>query len=273
MRFITTLLVLISFSILGCDIQWSGSSSKPNRVLRLATTTSTRDSGLLDKLLPSFEAANQCHITVIAVGTGAALKLGERGEVDVLIVHAPEAEAVFMNDGHGQHHQPFMENYFMLLGPSSDPADIRDKSPAVALEAIAPDFTFISRGDDSGTHKKEINLWNQMGGVPQYPRYYETGQAMANTLMIAEEKQAYVLTDRATYLRFKSKLSLIPLVTEDPLLRNRYSVITVTPEKNDMINGYLAEQLAAYLITETALRAISDYRIDNEPLFTPLTQK
>jgi len=268
------LLAVLSLLPGGCSEQTIGTGQPAtgnSHQLRLATTTSTRDSGLLDELIPKFQAKYDCQVTVIAVGTGAALKLGQRGEVDVLIVHAPAAEQAFMRAGHGVTHQSFMENYFVILGPANDPANIKDKPPLAAFEIIANRYWFASRGDDSGTHKKEIGLWKDLGSPPPTMNYLETGQGMANTLLIAEEKQAYVLTDRATYLRFNERLTLIPLTSPHPALKNRYSVITVTPTKNDMINQRQATQLAEFLVTPAAQKTISDYTILNEPLFNPLT--
>ena len=276
MRFSSCLLLAV-FSLCcgGCFQQTTGtgqSATDSSHQLRLATTTSTRDSGLLDELIPIFQAKYNCQVTVIAVGTGAALKLGQRGEVDVLIVHAPAAEHAFMRDGHGVTHQPFMENYFVLLGPANDPAKIQDKPPSEALRLIANRYWFASRGDDSGTHKKELGLWKAMGSQPPTLKYLETGQGMANTLLIAEEKQAYVLTDRATYVRFNERLTLVPLTSPHPSLKNRYSVITVAPTKNDMINQRQATQLAKFLVTATAQNTISEYKIQNQTLFTPLAK-
>jgi tungstate transport system substrate-binding protein len=268
------LLAVLSLFSGGCSEQTTGTgqpATGSSHHLRLATTTSTRDSGLLDELIPKFQAKYDCQVTVIAVGTGAALKLGQRGEVDVLIVHAPAAEQAFMRAGHGVTHQPFMENYFVILGPTHDPANIKDKPPTEALKLIADRYWFASRGDNSGTHKKELDLWEALGLKAPTMNYIETGQGMANTLLIAEEKQAYVLTDRATYLRFNERLTLVPLTSPHPSLKNRYSVITVAPTKNDMINQRQATQLAEFLVTPAAQKTISDYTILNEPLFNPLT--
>ncbi|MBT4845814.1 MAG: solute-binding protein [Planctomycetaceae bacterium] len=275
MRFSSCLLLaVLSLFPGGCSEQTIGTGQPAtgnSHQLRLATTTSTRDSGLLDELIPKFQAKYDCQVTVIAVGTGAALKLGQRGEVDVLIVHAPAAEQAFMRAGHGVTHQSFMENYFVILGPANDPANIKDKPPLAAFEIIANRYWFASRGDDSGTHKKEIGLWKDLGSPPPTMNYLETGQGMANTLLIAEEKQAYVLTDRATYLRFNERLTLIPLTSPHPALKNRYSVITVTPTKNDMINQRQAIQLAEFLVSSAAQKTISEYKIQNQTLFNPLT--
>jgi tungstate transport system substrate-binding protein len=268
------LLAVLSLLSGGCSEQTTETgqpATRSSHQLRLATTTSTRDSGLLDELIPKFQAKYNCQVTVIAVGTGAALKLGQRGEVDVLIVHAPAAEQAFMRDGHGVTHQPFMENYFVILGPANDPANIKDKPATTAFKLIANRYRFASRGDDSGTHMKELGLWKALGRTPPIMNYFETGQGMANTLLIAEEKQAYVLTDRATYLRFNKRLTLVPLASPHPVLKNRYSVITVTPTKNDMINQRSAIQLAEFLVTPAAQKTISEYKIQNQTLFTPLT--
>lgn len=246
-------------------------SGAPIKVLRLATTTSTRDSGLLEQLLPPFERQHDCRVDVIAVGTGAALKLGERGDADVVMVHARVAEEAFMAAGHGNRHEEFMVNEFMLLGPKTDPAQVRELPIHVALAKVAShqQAFFLSRGDESGTHKREQELWNAAGGRPSWEGYWETGQGMGPTLMMADEKQAYVLADRATYLKFHPRIDLVPLNPPSDSLRNPYSAIVVDHDQLPNTNIDLANGFVDYLISEAAQQLIADYRISNRALFEP----
>lgn len=247
------------------------SATDPDRaVLRLATTTSVRDSGLLDELLPVFEQAHACRVDVVAVGTGAALKLGESGEADAVIVHARAAEEAFMRAGHGTRHEEFMENFFLLLGPTDDPAGISGQSPVDAFRSIgAKRVRFISRGDDSGTHKRELQLWEQAGGRPEWEGYIESGQGMGPSLVMADEMGAYVMSDQGTWLNFREKIRLVPLVTGEKGLHNPYAIMTVNPAKHPRIAGGLATALVEYLISPETQRRIAAYRIAGEPLFRP----
>jgi len=254
----------------GCRPDHSGQSNSVG-ALRIATTTSTRDSGLLDQLLPAFTRNTPCDLSVIAVGTGAALKMGEQGEADVLIVHAPNSERQFMQERHGQRHASFMKNYFILVGQAADPAQIKHLAPDQALQQIGrQNQRFVSRGDDSGTHKRELQLWGEPG-CPLLESYIETGQGMGNTLMIANELQAYTLCDMATYLRFQHKIELVPLVSTHPLLENRYSVITVNPSKSSKINADLANRFFSFLQSAEAFQIIQKYQLHNSTLFEPIT--
>lgn len=258
---------LIIILVIGCNRP----AQTNQQALWIATTTSTRDSGLLDVLLPEFTALYPCDLSVIAVGTGAALKLGQRGEVDVLIVHAPTAEAEFMNNKHGKQHRPFMKNYFVLLGHPDKSAELKNLSISQALKTIAKNnLGFVSRGDDSGTHKKELELWDQSQVRPDFESYTETGQGMGNTLMIASELQAFTLCDAGTYLQFQNKITLSPITCNEELLENRYSVITVRPEKSAQINEQAAEELYKFLNSKKAASLIENYQFNGEPLFTPL---
>ena len=244
-------------------------STKTN-VLRLATTTSVRDSGLLDQLLPLFESRNDCRVDVVAVGTGAALKLGESGDADALLVHAPEAEKAFMDAGHGTRREELMYNYFIILGPADDPAKIRGLDAVEAFRKIAAGkFRFLSRGDDSGTHKRELALWQEARMRPAQPDYIETGQGMGTTLTMAFEMQGYVLADEGTYLNFKDKIDLVKLSGASESLINRYSVITVNPDKSPKIDYDLAARLADFLISREGQQLINDYQIAGQQLFFP----
>jgi tungstate transport system substrate-binding protein len=207
-----------------------GTSSKatPSGPMIMATTTSTRDTGLLDTLVPAFEKASACSVKTIAVGSGQALDLGARGQADVLLVHSPDAEQTFMQDGHGLTRRAVMHNDFILVGPSADPAKTASAGGIVpALQALARTKSpFASRADDSGTNAKELKLWKQAKIAPSGSWYIKTGQGMGPTLVIASEKKAYTLSDRGTFLATKTLESKI-LVQGDQALQNPYHVIVV----------------------------------------------
>lgn len=263
------LLLLLTFNSPGCREDRSRAGTK--RVLRLATTTSTRDSGLLDKLLPRFETAQNCRVDIIAVGTGAALKLGETGDADILLVHDRRAEEAFMEAGHGIRHEPLMYNYFSILGPQNDPARIRDVACIDALNTIAEGrHRFLSRGDDSGTHRRELDLWKAAGITPSGKHYVETGQGMGRSLIMANEMQGYILADMGTYLKFADKIDLEPLTAASDDLRNTYAAIGVAPDKHRMIADQLANALVEYLISNEAQQLIQSYQIGGRQLFHPL---
>lgn len=237
-------------------------------VLRLATTTSTRDSGLLNVLVPVFEEASACRVDVIAVGTGAALKLGESGDVDAVLVHARSAEEAFMNAGHGIRHEPVMHNYFLIAGPADDPSKARGLDAAAAFKKIAAGkHRFVSRGDDSGTHKRERSLWKTAGGLPEWEGYAESGQGMGPTLVMADEMNAYVLTDEGTWRKQSGKFQLVPLVTEGAGLRNPYAVIVVNPNKHPSINSNLAGAFVDFLISAQGQQLIAGYQINGQEVF------
>ncbi len=240
--------------------------------LRLATTTSTENSGLLAELLPSFEARCGCEVDVIAVGTGQALKLGEQGDVDVVLVHAPALEEAFVRAGHGVQRRTFMRNDFVVVGPASDPAGVRGgRDAAAALETIeASRAPFVSRGDGSGTHLRELELWAAAGLDPSWKGYLSAGQGMGAVLVLASEKQAYTLSDRGTWLAFKAKAELEVLVEGDPALINPYSVISVNPARHDWVQVDLARQLGDWLCSAQTQRRIGAFRVEGEALFVPL---
>jgi len=257
-------MLLLCVSSLGCG--------PPNQqVLRLGTTTSTRDSGLLERLIPLFEQQHGVRIDVIAAGTGKVLKLGEQGDVDVVFVHAREAEEAFMAAGHGTRREEVMFNTFELLGPAADPAAIRGLETSAALQKIAEGgFPFLSRGDESGTHKRERLLWKTGGGQPPWPNYQESGQGMGATLTIANEMSAYVLTDRGTFLNFRDKIDLVPLTAKSQQLHNPYGIIVVNAEKSPAVRVQLANAFVDYIISPPAQQIIANYRLANEALFVPL---
>lgn len=243
--------------------------------LILATTTSTYDSGLLDYLLPAFEEKYGVKVDVIAVGTGQALALGRDGNADVLLIHDPVQEEAFMAEGHGIRREAVMYNDFVLAGPPTDPAGIRGMTRAVeAFQRIAAtESPFISRGDESGTHNKEKKIWRQAGIAPGGAWYISSGQGMGDTLTMAEERQAYTLSDRATFLaRAREGLALEILVEGDPMLFNPYGVIAVNPNKGPHIQADLATRFIDWLISPETKAKIAEYGVAEfgMPLFTPL---
>jgi tungstate transport system substrate-binding protein len=249
----------------------------PNLIL--ATTTSTQDSGLLDVLIPLFETETGFKVQTVAVGSGQAMKMGEEGNADVLLVHAPASEVTFMENGFGQDRFLVMHNDFIIVGPSDDPAVTRGMAVVDALNAIvAGNATFISRGDDSGTHKAELTLWKKAGFDPKAsaPAWYlETGQGMGASLTIASEKGAYILTDRATYLASRDNLQLDILVEGDTSLLNVYHVITVNPEKWDKVNYDGALAFSNFLTDPATQEMIGQFGVDKfgQPLFYPDADK
>ena len=218
----------------------------------LATTTSTRDAGLLDSLLPVFERQTRYHVKVIAVGSGQALAMGRRGDADVVLSHAPEAERVLVDSDYFVRRRLVMHNEFLVVGPASDPAGLRGLSDAVAAfrrlaERRAP---FVSRGDQSGTHQREQILWKRTGmtAPPRDGWYVESGQGMGATLQLADEKRAYTLTDRATYLAWRDKLQLVPMVEGDSLLYNVYHVLELNPKNAARANLAGGRALADFFV-------------------------
>jgi len=237
--------------------------------LRLATTTSTDNSGLLAKLNPPFEAKFKVKLDVIAVGTGKALKLGENGDVDVVFVHAPAAEKKFVQAGFGLKRWPVMHNDFVIVGPDSDPAGLKKQTSVVtALNLIADNSaTFISRGDDSGTHKKELSIWRQAKIEPSGKWYLSTGQGMGAVLQIADEKQAYALSDRGTYIAFLKKISLKVVSEKDPLLFNPYHIIAVNPKRHPHANDKMANNYIEFVRGKQGQQIIDNYRLQGMKLF------
>jgi tungstate transport system substrate-binding protein len=242
--------------------------------LILATTTSTQDSGLLEYLLPGFEDQAGVKVDVIAVGTGQALELGQNGDADVLLVHARAREDDFMAAGHGVRREDVMYNDFVILGPESDPAGIKGMTSAVdAFKKIADtQSTFISRGDESGTNTKELSIWKKAGIEPAGDWYVSAGQGMGEVLTMADEQQAYTLSDRATYLaRTKQGLQSALLVEGDKDLFNPYGVIAVDPKKNPNIQADLANQFIDWIISVPTQEKIAEFgKADfGQSLFVP----
>jgi tungstate transport system substrate-binding protein len=248
----------------------SPSPARPD--LLLATTTSTQDSGLLDVLIPDFQAKTGYKVKTSAVGTGAALAIGARGDADVVLVHAPSLEQDFMKQGNGDRRLFVMHNDFIVVGPPADPAGIKGKGVNDALRAIAvAQASFISRGDNSGTDVLEKSLWKQVGITPAKPWYVEAATGMGQTLQIASEKRAYTITDRSTYLARKTSLDLGIVVDKDPPLLNYYHVITVSPTKFPKINSAGANAFADYLVHPDTQKIIASFGVDKfgQPLFFP----
>jgi len=243
--------------------------------LKLATTTSTENSGLLGVLLPPFEEKFGIKVDVIAVGTGQAIKLGENGDVDMILVHARAAEDKFIEEGYGVNRRDVMFNDFIILGPSNDPAEIKGESNVIlALKKISDRKAyFVSRGDDSGTHKKEKVLWQNAKISPEGEWYMEIGQGMGATLQVANERQAYVLCDRGTFLAYKDKIDLIILSEGDPLLFNPYGIIAVNPARYLHVKYIEAMQLIAWVTSVEGQKIIGEYKKEGEILFHPMAIK
>ncbi len=254
-------------------------STTPAKVdVILATTTSTQDSGLLDVLIPLFEEQTGYNVKTIAVGTGAALQMGVDGEADVMLVHAPTSEVPLVENGDAINRKLVMHNDFVIVGPAEDPAGIDGITNASdALAAIADaGAIFISRGDDSGTHKKELSIWKAAVVEPAGQSWYqESGQGMGATLTIASEKQGYTLTDRATYLALQENLDLEILVEGDPILLNIYHVMQVNPDKNDLINGPGGQAFVEFMISDETQEVIENFGVEEfgQPLFFPDADK
>jgi tungstate transport system substrate-binding protein len=250
-----------------------GSAQQKCSDIVLATTTSTQDTGLLDSLLPVFQRETCIKVKPIAVGTGAALEMARRGDADAVLVHAPEAEKSYVQSGDLIEGRLIMHNDFLIPGPKSDPARIRGgKNAAQAMKGIAAAGSFVSRGDGSGTEKKEMALWKAAGVSPaSIPQREETGQGMGATLLIAEQRQTYTLTDRGTYLAFKDKLTLQPLVEGDPELRNIYHAYVVNPGKHPTAKRAEASRFVRYLTEPKTQAWIGQFGRAKygEPLFVP----
>ncbi|HOS96800.1 MAG TPA: substrate-binding domain-containing protein [Deltaproteobacteria bacterium] len=242
--------------------------------LILATTTSTQDTGLLDVLIPIFEKKTGYFVKTIAVGSGQAMAMGSKGEADVLLVHSSAAEKKFMAEGNGVSRKLVMHNDFIIVGPRADPAGIRGmKSAAEAMKQIADKgAVFTSRGDNSGTHAKEKDLWKASGLNPEGQKYYQqTGLGMGQTLNVSAEKKTYTLTDRGTYLALKKNLGLDILVEGDAILLNVYHVIDVNPAKFPKVNAPAGKAFADFMVSKEAQAIITTFGVDKygSPLFFP----
>ncbi|MEW6622799.1 MAG: substrate-binding domain-containing protein [Bacillota bacterium] len=283
-RLLVGLLILFVFLLsVGCaktaEAPTGGEAPKKEapKELILATTTSTQDSGLLDVLIPLFEEKYNFKVKTIAVGTGQALAMGEKGDADVLLTHAPASEAPLLEAGDIINYKMVMHNDFIIVGPADDPAGIKGMNlSADAFAKIAgEEKLFVSRGDDSGTHKKELSIWKKTIGEPEGRWYIETGSGMGQTLNIASEKGGYALTDRGTYLALKQNLHLEILVEGEPDLLNIYHVAQVNPNKSDMINAQGAEAFVEFMVSPEAQKIIGEFGVDKygSPLFFPDAHK
>jgi len=253
---------------------WPVPSWAQEKNIIMATTTSTQDSGLLDTLLPIFEKKTGYFVKTIAVGSGQAMAMGEKGEADVLLVHSPEAEKKFVAEGNGINRRIIMHNDFIVVGPADDPAKIKGlKSSAEAFKNIsATEALFVSRGDNSGTHAKEKAIWKAAGIDPEKSKgYQQTGLGMGQTLGVAAEKKGYTLTDRGTYLALQKGLHLDILVEGDALLLNIYHVIEVNPAKWPKVNAAGAKAFADFMVSQETQDIIKTFGVEQygSPLFFP----
>ncbi|MBU1275697.1 MAG: substrate-binding domain-containing protein [Proteobacteria bacterium] len=241
--------------------------------LVLATTTSTANTGLLDVLLPAFTKQSGVTVHYIPVGTGKALAIAKRCDADVVIVHAPELEKRFVADGYGVDRKPLMHNYFVLVGPPGDPAQVKQAgSVREALKRIAQaQAPFLSRGDNSGTQVKELALWKAAGIKPDWPAYREAGRGMGPTLTMADELKAYTISDIATYRKYQStgRIQLAILADQQDLLKNLYSVILVNPAKCPKAKAGQARAFEKFLLSPQGQKIIGDFKADGKRLFWP----
>jgi len=269
--------VLVGAIIVICmGLALAAPAGAQEKVLLMATTTSTEDTGLLNVLAPEFKKATGIDLRWTATGTGKALKLGEDCNVDVLMVHAPGAEKKFVDAGFGLNRREIMYNDFVIIGPAADPAGVKGKSVKDALQAIrAKKATFVSRGDKSGTHMMELDLWKAgEGAVPEKEAWYaQAGQGMMATITIAAEKNGYTLADRGTYIKYENNMKGTPplkiLVEGDQALFNQYSVIVVNPAKCAKAKLELANQFSNWIAGAQGQRLIKDFKLMGKPLFTP----
>lgn len=282
-KYNTIFLIAVIMVITGCmgdktesiKIQPEQKADKSKSAIILSTTTSTRDSGLLDYLLPEFTKETGVEVKVVAVGTGKALQMGRDGEADVLLVHAKESELKFIEEGHGFSRYDVMYNDFVLLGPQDDPLGLFEVCPEDITEGFRiineKKHKFISRGDESGTHKKEKSIWGETGTEPQGDHYISAGKGMGDVIKIADEMQAYTLSDRATFLNFRTDLDLKIVIEGDEGLFNQYGVIAVDPGKNTNINKEGAEKFVEWILSQKTQEMIGQYGIETfgAPLFVP----
>lgn len=265
---VLSLAVVLAFSVAGAAL------AAP--VLKMATTTSTDNTGLLDYLAPLFQKATGIELQWVAVGTGKALEMGKNTDVDILFVHAPASEKKFVADGYGVNRREVMFNDFVIIGVPSDPAAVKGMSVKDALTAVAgKKAIFVSRGDNSGTHKKEMSLWKDSGMViPDREEWYiQTGQGMLATINIAAERDGYTMTDRGTFIKYEANNDgnppLVILVEGDDVLRNQYSVMAVNPERGEHLRYDLAVKFIDWITSGEGQESIAGFRLMNKQLFTP----
>ena len=269
--------LLVFILLAGCSTSNAG-PLKPQERLQVATTTSLYDTGLWGYLEPMFEEEYDVELDILSAGTGIALEYGRRGDVDVITVHSKSRELDFIAEGYGVERVPFAYNYFLIVGPESDPADIKGMTPEEAFKKLfdTGSGTFISRGDDSGTHSKEKAIWAGAGyeytdvqGAGDW--YVEAGRGMGATLLMASEMQGYTLSDMGTFLSYKGEINLVPIVDQGSILLNVYSAIAVNPEANPKTSIDMANNLIDFLTSAEIQELIGDYGVDEYgmQLFTP----
>ena len=263
----------LSLLLLSCTLHATLTSAQ--ETLRLSTTTSTDNSGLLNFLLPSFEAQSGLKVKVIAVGTGKALELAKNGDVDVTLVHARAAEDKFVAEGHGVNRREVMYNDFIIVGPVADPAGVKGMRDVLAAlrRIIDAKARFISRGDNSGTDQMEQAYWKQAGAKPAGSAYVSAGLGMGEVLNMAAEMQAYTLTDRATYAAYRARTGLAVMVEGDAKMFNPYGIIAVNPAKYSDINYKGAMQLIDWITSPAGQKRIAEFRVDGQQLFFPSASK
>jgi len=272
MKLKRVLAVLLTVVILG---SFWGCTKEESLPILLSTTTSTENSGLLSFILPKFTKDTGFEVKVVAVGTGQALKMGENGEADVLLVHAKSSEEAFVADGHGLERFDVMYNDFVLIGPKNDPLQMEAHSSSSILSAFEAlhkqNAIFVSRGDDSGTHKMELSLWSMLSVEPKGDWYVSAGQGMGPVIQMTNEKQGYTLTDRATYLSMKDSIELEIVLEGDVQLFNQYGVIAVNPNKHDRINAKGADAFVKWILSERGQALIGEFGREEfgESLFVP----
>ena len=275
-----TLLIIASLVVgmAGCITSTEASPLPPQQRLRVATTTSLYDTGLWEYLEPMFEEQYNVELDIMYAGTGKALEYGRRGDVNIIAVHSKAREEQFIAEGYGVERVPFAYNYFLIVGPEADPAGIKGLSPEGAFQKLKETGSgnFVSRGDDSGTHAKEKSIWEKAGfeyeAVQEAGTWYiEAGTGMGPTLMMTSEKRAYTLTDMGTYLAYKGKLELVPIVDRGDILLNIYSAIAVNPEKVKGVKIDMANNLISFLTSPEIQELIGNYGVEEYgiPLFTP----
>ena len=266
------IVVALCLSLFGCTSQAVVKEEPVN--LRLTTTTSVNDSGLMEYLRPYILEDLNMNLEIVSLGSGAAIEAGQRGDADVLLVHSPAAEETFIKDGYGLKRSTFMYNFFVIVGPAEYKDEFKDLSAADAFLKIYKNYPFVSRGDNSGTHSKEKNIWEStkldydvLSQDTSF--YYSSGSGMGDTLIMASEKQAFTLTDLSTFLSMKDKLNLEVIVDSSKDLLNDYSVIVINPEKVENVNSEAALKFEEWMLSEKALNLISEYGKDkyNQSLF------
>ncbi|RXE57117.1 tungsten ABC transporter substrate-binding protein [Methanoculleus taiwanensis] len=281
-RTIFLLAAMMVAALLVCGCTQTATTTEPPQTLRIATTTSLYDTGLLDSLVPGFEGEHNAVVQIVSAGTGKAIEYGQRGDVDILMVHDRAREDAFLADGYGLNRRVIAYNYFVVVGPEADPAGIKGMQPEEAFRTIyalgtndTNGVAFISRGDNSGTHSKEKAIWKSAGfnyteDIQQSGVWYiEAGKGMGDTLVMTNEKQAYTLSDIGTFLAYKGDLDLVPLVDSGAILLNVYSVMEINPAKHPGVNTSIAKDWINYMVSDDVQQQIAEYGVAEygQPLF------